>query len=407
LRSIVNYFIHKEAFGNQQQGVLSVKNLVVSMLLILLFLLVYAVFYAVFNPGINVKNLTNITGCVTVLGALFALKFYNNKYHTAFALNTLGYLFIMTSLMESGGLFSVDIEWFLLSSIACFLFVSVRMALLFSLLNCVLVLVLFLLYKYGMHDFKADSIKNQGFHELFTFVFLQVVFATMLYFFVNALKSTQDENRRLAENKIETLKQLVEEKTLENMKIRDGILRDFHDISGNKIASICSLSDTSFYNNRTLSQAELSRINELGKEVYDITKDFIWALNVNNNSRKELFYYILGKIVDYFEYHDIEVVIDDRYDETENLYVRQEFSIGLINIVKDVISCLYVQKRFNRLLVQVPSNGNALMFEADAVDGVAISGLMPKHVSGIEIEQYTTAKGVHVNVLLIPDILSK
>ncbi len=353
---ITSFFIDKKNLKKDEFEVLTIDNLVMAMLMMLIFLIIYSVYFWVMAPGLNLKNITNLTGCVTIMATLFSVRRYANKYMSALVLNLMGYLFIMTSLMKSGGLYSIDIEWFLLCSVCGFLFVSIRLGITLSIVNSVMIIALFYMNRFNINDFKQDSIRSNGIHELFTFIFLQIIFAVLLYYFVNSLLQTQKEIKRINHLKIEALNELVQEKTRENLNIRDQVVKDFHDVMGNKLASISSMSQMLYMKNaekyKDLSE-ELKRINRISKEVYDDTKDFIWTLNLEHNNVFYVYIYIKDFAERLFQNTDIDFIsypIDESY---EALMVSQHWSAQLVLLMKEALTNVLVHANANMVKLEL------------------------------------------------------
>jgi signal transduction histidine kinase len=308
LTRLRDYFISKELQEKDKNEILTTEKLLFMILAFFVFLTFYTVYFFISTPDNLIKHITNIVGTLALVLTAYSLRWTNSRTPIIIILNFVCYIFTYISLMSSGGIYSIDIEWYLLNSVATFIFIGTATGLWVSVINLVVVSSLFYLELIHLKDFKTDSVAQNGVHEYFTFVFIQLVYAFVVYYFIKALHQTKEQFDALNNQKIEELNELAEKRTQENLSLRTDIARDFHDVMGNKLASISSLSQMLQLKNNSENDTwkeEIQRINHLSKEVYDGTKDFIWALDAKHNNLFQVYFYLQDFAERLYQHTDI------------------------------------------------------------------------------------------------------
>lgn len=194
----------------------------------------------------------------------------------------------------SGGPFSLEILWYFTTIFGVMLLLDKHIGIVVSILTLINLLLLYYIQIQKYYDFRPDSLLANDMSNLLTTAAVFVIIILLAFFFTEKEVITHNslEEKDLNINNLEEeLKQTINE----IVKIRSNIARDFHDVMGNKLASIASISqnlalnpDQEFENVKT----GLTKINNLSKEVYSGTKDFIWVLNMPQNNAFEIYMFL-------------------------------------------------------------------------------------------------------------------
>lgn len=336
-----DYFISKELQEKSKNEILSTEKLFYMILAFLVFLIFYTIYFFVATPDNLIKHATNIVGTLALLLTAFLIRWTNSRTSIIWILNGVCYIFTYISLMSSGGIYSIDIEWYLLNSVTSFIFIGTTTGIWVTILNVLVVSSLFILELIHFKDFKSNSLSQNGLHEYFTFVFIQIIYGIVVYYFIKTLHQTKSELDKLNNQKIEELNELVEKRTQENLLLRTEIARDFHDVMGNKLASIASLSQMIYLKNNSEQNSwveEIKRINGLSKEVYDGTKDFIWALDTNHNNLFQIYFYLKDFAERLYQYTEVSFESMPVTDKTHNLSLSSFICSQIVLIVKEAMT---------------------------------------------------------------------
>jgi signal transduction histidine kinase len=130
--------------------------------------------------------------------------------------------------------------------------------------------------------------------------------------------------------------------------LRKNIARDFHDVMGNKLAAISSISQMlSLENNFSEAQiqTEMARINSLSNEVFSGTKDFVWSLNIEKNNLFEVYIYIKDFGEKLFSSSNIDFISYPIDDAFEQKIISIAACSQLILIMKEVMTNALVHSK--------------------------------------------------------------
>lgn len=379
-------FLENTLENSDKYDILSTDKLQLTLRSILVFMVFYTIYFFFITPDDWFKHSANILGIVLVAATSFLLKKYNNKTLILLITNFFTSGLIFSSLMNSGGIYSIDIEWYLFASISSFLFVGLGYGIVISVVNFLLVLFLYYLELIHYKDFKLDSIKTNGLHEFFTFTFIQIIYATTLYYFIKKLLDTRKELDAVTQQKIEDLNELVEKRTEENLSLRNDIARDFHDVMGNKLASISSLSQMlqmKIQSKEGEMIEELMRINRLSKEVYEGTKDFIWALNIQQNNLFYVYLYIKDFAGQLFQSSNIEFISYPAEDHLEKIELTPFVSSQLTLILKEALTNALVHSHASSVSFEIRETQDLIEFILSD-DGIGFDIHQLKRVNGLD-----------------------
>jgi signal transduction histidine kinase len=396
---IVLFFLDESAIKKDKNEILGVKELFFVLLLLFVLLVFYTIYFFISTPADWVKHTTNIVGTLGILISMLFLRKGADKTYASLVIIGISFSFTYISIMNSGGVYSIDIEWYLLCSVCSFLFINVKVGTIVSVLNLVLVFSLYYLEIIDFKDFKSDSIKANGLHEFFTFSFLQIIYGIVIYFFVSILKKTRESLDQANEHKMEHLNLLVEQKTIENKLLRVDIARDFHDAMGNKLASISSISQMLNINNELSPEQHkqhISKINKLSREVYDGTKDFIWALNLEQNNVLTVYIYLKDFGEQLYQSSTIDFISYPIDDSCEKFELSTYETSQLVLIVKEAMTNALVHSKAKSLVFQFEETVNEFIFTITD-DGVGFDKEQLARISGIE-NMYVRAKKINARV---------
>lgn len=379
-------FLENTLENTDKYDILSIDKLQLILRSIFVFLILYTVYFFFITPDDWFKHSANALGILLVATASFLLGKYQNKTLILLITNFFTSGLIFSSLMNSGGIYSIDIEWYLFASISSFLFVGLGYGIVISFVNFLLVLFLYYLELIHYKDFKLDSIKTNGLHEFFTFAFIQLIYATTLFYFIKKLLDTRKELNAITQQKIEDLNELVEKRTEENLSLRNDIARDFHDVMGNKLASISSLSQMlqmKMQSKEGEMVEELIRINRLSKEVYEGTKDFIWSLNIQQNNLFYVYLYVKDFAGQLFQSSDIDFISYPAEDQLEKIELTPFVSSQLTLILKEALTNVLVHSNASSVSFEIRENHELIEFILSD-DGIGFDIHQLKRVNGLD-----------------------
>ncbi|MCU0429659.1 MAG: hypothetical protein MUF42_06770 [Cytophagaceae bacterium] len=359
--SIKNYFV---ADWEKKEGPYvfpSVSAMVVSTMVLFIFLVIYNSFYAIYfsKGGFDIYYFGE---CGLLVLGLFFIKYTGKKKTASFILILSGYTTNLLGILSHGGLFSIDLFWLVFTSTVSFLFNGVAAGMVISFANIAAVIFIY----YNNHG----SPEN-GLYEMNTFISLQLLYIALLTFFVKHLIQSNKEIKKMNEERLEELTTLVDEKTRENMGIRSQVVRDFHDLMGNKLATISSLSQM-LYVRDDYSEEEfekqLKHINKISKEIYDSTKDFIWSLQLDQNNLMYLYSYIKEFAEKLFQFSAIEFISEPIDEASEKITLSQYQCSQLMLILKEAFTnvlvhseassvALSLQRKQSEYLICIEDNG--------------------------------------------------
>lgn len=236
----------------------------------------------------------------------------------------------------------------------------------------------------------------------------------IIIFFVTKKDLYEEEFIQEKEENITTLEFELDKRMQEITKLRKNIARDFHDVMGNKLAAISSISQMlSLENNFSEEQiqAEIARINSLSNEVFNGTKDFVWSLNIEKNNLFEVYIYIKDFGEKLFGSSNIDFISCPIDEEYEQKIISIAICSQLILIMKEVMTNALVHSKTQTVSLSLfDSNQNSvLQFEDNGVGFdlhklTRINGL--KNIqsraleSGLEL-QLTSQKNLGTKVAII------
>lgn len=321
------------------------KAQIASFLLFVIFiaLLFYSAYFLVYKFQDTVKNSTNLLGLVFIIGSLVLMRLSKSVIPALTILLFFSLIATSTSIYHTGGIYSVDISWFLLTVVTSCFFLNVRSGIAFFVAAAGYVFYLYYIENQGNTNkfFSEYPNINNTTHYVFTWIFVMLFLLIIIISFLKTLEKANKKIEAMQKNKVEELRQLVEEKNKEIHKLRSKLAQDFHDEVSNKLAGIRMISETiAFKSNHNLLEktdmiASLQTIENRSKELYQGTKDFIWSISDRSDKISELFTYISDQLNLYFNAKNIEFQSEIVLEKSSENTIDPSISRQLIVIIND------------------------------------------------------------------------
>ncbi len=418
LNLISNYLLHPKLRSVSHPD--HKKAIIVSwvMVVLLFFIVIYDGYFIWFKYADTTKNLTNLFGHLLFLANIFIFRITGNY---KFSLSTLVILSLgptMHSTYHTGGLFSVDYAWLLLTVMGAFVFIGIFTGVITAFLVMLYTFVLFWIDTQNLNKqyFEAYFLKFDPIHHLLTIVFVLVMMSILLSVFINILQKTTQKLEKLQDFQIGELEIKLNRKTVEMSKLRSNLARDFHDEMGNKLASINIISQLIAHRLKDKKhELEIDKllvdIGDRAKEVFEGTKDFIWSIDFKSDYVTELFIYLreFGEVffmnidVNFNAFIDEEISKNARLDIEANRQVIFSCKEIMTNAAKHS-DCSEIEFSFikQELNLEIKIIDNGIGFDVSAAYTRGVLNVQNRIISlgGSALWEYKNAKTVVT--LLIP-----
>ncbi|WP_299248680.1 ATP-binding protein [uncultured Cytophaga sp.] len=264
------------------------------------FLIPYFIYFWVAYPEDTIKNSTNL-----IFGGLFIAGIYLGRYvqkiiYIIGFIALISYPPIMISIYHTGGIYSVEVVWIFVCLISQTIFIDYRVGIIGGIFSIIFYTYLFYI-EHAIPEkearYKEYILSHSNINNFLTLTFVTVLILSLLITFARSLTAANKKIEELSKDKIQSLENMLEEKTTELSLIRQSLAKDFHDEMGNKLASISILSQAialqNVDSNATPETKEmLHSINIHAKELYEGTKDFIWSIDFKHDYVLELYIYL-------------------------------------------------------------------------------------------------------------------
>jgi signal transduction histidine kinase len=322
----------------------------------------------------------------------------------------------MISSYNTGGIYSADLAWMFGCMITQGLIMDYRWGIASSIIVCsYLSFLYFSEYQLAINKniFKQYIVKYGSTHYYFTWVFVVLLIAAIIGTFARVLFNANLKIEQLSNSKIDELEIRVKQKTDELSELRNRLARDFHDEMGNKLASINILSqsvaltmDNTAENQQTIKLLET--ISLRSKELFDGTKDFIWAIDFKSDYLFELYIYLREFGERFFNELEINFVSTSNFTNELLLLLPATSSRQLVLICKEIMTnaakhsnCSQVDFSINfsdnMALISIQDNG--LGFDVDAVNKRGLAN-MQKRLESInaKMEVLSNNEGTSIKI---------
>ncbi len=372
----LNYFMHPSLKAGTPLYE-KTKITVLVFITVLSIISVYGFFYVTQGYLWDIKALHNYLGISIVAFGLVLIK-KTGKTDLALTIGSImGIYLVSASVYLSGGIHSHDLLWYMVLSVAGFMFINIRSGIILTLLSLVGITFFYILFTYKIHEFSTDDFTSSITYKYFNFCLILSILALLIYILVRGNLTLQE------------LVQLTKEQ-----KIREEIARDFHDQIGNKLASIMHLSEL-MQMKKSYDEKDLigSKIDHHAKDVYDNFRDFIWALDAKSDLLEELFMYLRDFTEDYFKFSDINLFITSSPDQLPYLVLPSNYSKEIVPMCKEIITNISKHAKARNVTLDFTLESNFLIITIKD-DGVGMEKQGSRSGNGLKnIEKRALATG--------------
>lgn len=317
-----------------------------SMVTLFVFYLFYSAYFLFNYPLSHHQNINNNLGYLLFVVYFLLIRFTKDIKWPLVLIN-FGCLPLMYhSIYQTGGLYSSDIVWMLLSIISCILFIDIYFGVLAAIISAG-----YLIYLYSSvqgvsveaNPFLQYIIADNTFHYLFTWIFVMMLIVVILISFTLNLEKANKKIDDISQNKIKDLEEQLLKMTNNISLLRSEISKDFHDEMGNKLASISIMAETLGHKIEQKEPTEaltsiIEDINTKSREVYSGTKDFIWTIDWKNDYIQELFNYIRNFAEDFLNIRNININVHTNVDQVSTIRINPNLSRQILFICKEIFT---------------------------------------------------------------------
>lgn len=285
----------------------------------------------------------------------------------------------------TGGPYSFDIFWYFTLILGLIVLVETKIGLIVAIVAFFNIAAVFYASYHNWFDFKqqAQAISFEGNLSNLLSVFIILI---IISFFATKKDLYEEEIIVEKDLNINNLESELELRLLEINKLRADIARDFHDVMGNKLASIANISQMltiKSYTNENFKE-ELIRINALSKELYSGTKDFIWTMDINNNSLYNVYFYLKDFADSLFEFSNMNFLSNPLSNEIPDKHVSQLWSSQIILITKEILTNSLIHSKATEVEFTLHFNKNNILQLSIIDNGVGFDFNTLKRLNGIK-----------------------
>nr|WP_321408547.1 histidine kinase [uncultured Carboxylicivirga sp.] len=310
-----------------------------STLIIYLLFIIYALYFYVNNPLSHVKNINNGVALV-IFNIFFSLMRFTKNVNIPLAFINLTILPVLyKSIIESGGFYSPDLGWILFTIITSNIFVTRWFGIVVTIISG-----LFLTWLYFMSGLDSSQPFTQN--QYFSWLFLTILTESVISAFTHFLDKANRQIMELSEHRIEELDKEVKKITMRYSSLRTELGRDFHDELGNKLATIKLMSESLYLRLGDKVDEDvnhdLTEIMNNSQSLLDGTRDFLWSIDWNNNTLKELYYYICDFSENILFKGNIQFVPEFNINESDAFHIYSpNFLRQILFVCKEVVTNSY------------------------------------------------------------------
>lgn len=376
-----------------------------AMIVIGLFLIPYGLYFWFAYPNDTIKNLTNLIFIGLFVTGVYLGK-YSRKIEYPIAFSALiSYPPIMISIYHTGGIYSVEVAWIFVCLISQSIFINYRLGLAGGFLTLCFYLYLYLtehLHPEKSLLYKEYVLSHSGINNYLTLTFVTVLVLVLLTLFSRKLHSANEKIEALSKDRIHSLEDLLADKTKELSLIRESLAKDFHDEMGNKLASISILAQAIVLKKDNPIPDEdtkkmLHNINIHAKELYEGTKDFIWAIDFKHDYFLELYIYLREFGESFFSKLNITFLSETSIQKENLISINPFIGRQIIFICKEIMtnaakhaSCDEVQ--MNLAVVK----GSAILLISDNGCGFDLKSVNKRGLNNIIRRSESHKIGLHI-----------
>lgn len=323
MNSFFHLFIHP-ATRKDELIYAKVRMLVAALLFFLFTLIFYTLFFIANGEIMGVKAIFNYVGIIAISATLVLLKISSNYKNALRTLSITGLMLITISIYLSGGIFSNDLYWFIVTTLTSAMLISLKdgyFNFVFS-LTAIIIFYLAETLNTGLIPDPATEITSGIHYKFVNTLFILIILSLLtLVLIKNNLK-------------LQSIKQKLKEQL-----VREQISSDFHDQIGNQLASISHLSKLlSSTTKKDLTEELTTKIQSYADEVYLNFKDFIWTQNPDNSNLEELYTYIKDFAENYFSLSNIQLYSNSNLAEMPSPSILPDLAKEIIPFMKEVMA---------------------------------------------------------------------
>lgn len=337
------------------------------MLLFLLIILLLINIIFLFLPNISTfENISNFGVWFMILYFFFYCNHESKLILSANILISITMLVVFIVMFDTGGLYSVNKIYFLILICSAFLFTGKKSGIIFTIVTIIGLTFFYWGEKTNLFYHSKNPQIIESNYVYFSYISCTIVASIILYSLIYLIDLLEKNNKLLTELNISRLEQKLELKHLEVSTLKTDIARDFHDVMGNKLASISSISQMLYLKKQDSIddfKKELIKINTLGKEVYEGTKDFIWTLNIHDNNLVEIFFYVKDFGENLFESSPMDFICYPIEDEIVGKEISVASCSQLILIMKEVMTNALVHSKAQTVSLCLKQFNDKIEFE--------------------------------------------
>jgi len=341
----INSFIHPDLHDPVHKQYRMARILVGGMLILSILFIPYCLYFYFAHSEDTFKNITNLAGILFFILLLLAIRKCSNLTYLIVVANLISSSLTMVSILATGGIFSADISWFLLSNMCLFFFTGKK----WGIISCIY-LISWTTYFYYLeinqtdfNTFKNYVITHDSTHYYFTWVFIFILAAALVYAFISILDNTNLKLEQLSNEKITDLEKMVSIKTNEISQLRSNLAKDFHDEMGNNLTSISVLAQSLIIKTKQNANEEeieqmLKTIEQKSNELYIGTKDFIWSIDFKSDYANEFYIYLrdFGEV--FFGNMEIDFLAENNLPSDNSLKLTATVGRQLLFICKEIMN---------------------------------------------------------------------
>ncbi|MEZ4973312.1 MAG: two-component regulator propeller domain-containing protein [Cyclobacteriaceae bacterium] len=186
----------------------------------------------------------------------------------------------------------------------------------------------------------------------------------------------------------------------EKLKLRKDIGRDFHDEMGNQLARIINYVGMAKRNKNDVSTT-LGYVENSAKDLITGTKDFIWALDPQNNSLSNLFAHVRDFGVRHFSESGIDFMAE--YEVATDLELPMGYMRQINLILKESLTNALKHSRARRVRVVFAALDDLIVISVED-DGVGVTSDVIKNSEGGVSNMNYRAKKINASISIKSEV---
>lgn len=414
---MISFLIHPKYRDTGHQDYLKSQILTWIYVILLTAWIPYYLYFILLHPEDTLKILNESIWGIMFLAAVLTSRFANNLNYGFTMILFISYVSMGISAFYTGGIYSVDLLWLIFCLVIHCIFINYRWAVFSAVLVCMYIYSLYYIENHlGLKDnfFKNYLITHNSDNQAFSMILFVIVLVSSTTVFVKKFIKTSKALLKLSHQKVQDLEILLEQKTNELSIVRSENAKLFYDEMGNKLASINILSQSigmkiqSKQNENEIIKL-LEIIEQRSKELYEGTKDFIWAVDLKSDYVNEIYTYVQKFAESYLGLADIDLHAE--YQNQINGNGRLNVAEGrlVVFICKELImnaaqhsGCtevhLQVEEQEHKVIIVIADNGTG--FNEDKINKKGLNKItgIVKKINGKLILQ-STEQGTSVSMI--------